>query len=89
MAPRPGPRQRWFLAFLEELLEADEDTLGLLADAPLGDDPPAAVRVLRYRYRYTTPAERADTGEWWHRELLGTYVEPVTLDALAGGRWTR
>jgi hypothetical protein len=40
------------------------------------------LRVRRYRYRYTTPAERAETGDWWHRERVGTYVGAVSLDRL-------
>lgn len=74
MRPRPGPRQRWLYRFLEKLLDADPATRSLLGDDPFGDDPPERVRVVRYRYRYTTPGERAETGDWWARERLGTYV---------------
>ncbi|MDX1748071.1 MAG: lipase maturation factor family protein, partial [Halobacteriales archaeon] len=82
MVPRPGPRQRWFLAFLRSILEGDEAVLGLLRSNPFPEDPPDKVRVLRYRYRFTTPEERAQTGEWWARERIGTYVGPVTLGDL-------
>jgi hypothetical protein len=34
---------------------------------------------LLYRYRFTTAAERRETGAWWHRELLGDYLPPVAL----------
>jgi hypothetical protein len=85
MRPRPGPRQRWFLAFLEALLEHDPAVRSLLGDDPFPDGPPERVRVLRYRYRFTTPAERAETGQWWHRERLGTYVGPVSLPELRVG----
>lgn len=82
MRPRPGPRQRWFLAFLEDLLENDEDTLGLLAHNPFPEDPPERVRVTRYRYRFTTPEERAVTGRWWERTRVGLYVPSVSVTEL-------
>jgi len=81
MRPRPTRRQRWLFVLLEALLEHDDATLDLIADAPF-EDAPEIVRVTRYRYRFTTPAERAETREWWHRERVGTYVAPVALDEL-------
>ncbi len=86
MRPRPGRRQRWLLALLEALLEGDDDKRSLLRDDPFDGDPPERVRVLRYRYRFTTPEERAETGDWWVRERVGTYVAPVALsDPRSGG----
>ena len=81
MQPRPGPRQGWLLAFLARLLEGDERTLGLLASVPF-DEPPEKVRVLRYRYQFTTPEERSETGEWWNRERVGTYLRPMSMAQL-------
>jgi len=77
--PRRG---RWFYGFLRKLLAADEAMLGLLADDPFDGDAPTYVRVERYRYRFTTPEERADTGRWWERERVNTYVPPVSLEEL-------
>ena len=84
MRPRPGPRQRWLLALLEALLEGDADALGLLRSSPF-PEPPERIRVLRYRYRFTTPEEREETGRWWHRERIGTYVGPVSSADLRSG----
>jgi hypothetical protein len=76
-----GPRRHpWISRLLSKLLAADDATLALLDSDPFDGDPPAAVRVLRYRYRYTTPEERAETGDWWHRERAGTYVRPVSRE---------
>jgi hypothetical protein len=33
------------------------------------------VRVLAYRYRFTTQQERARTGNWWVAEYLGEYPD--------------
>jgi hypothetical protein len=82
MRPRPTRRQRWFLALLEALLENDNATLGLLRTAPFPDDGLEMVRVIRYRYRFTSPEERAETGQWWRRERVGTYVTAVSLSDL-------
>jgi len=80
MRRQPGRRRgAWFTRFLEKLLEADEDVLGLLAEDPFDGDAPAHVRTIRYRYRYTTPEERAESGRWWERERVNVYVPPVSL----------
>ena len=71
--------QEWFYPFLQKLLEADHATLALLRHDPFDGTRPRYVRARLYRYRFTTPAERRETGAWWHRELLGEYVRPVSL----------
>jgi hypothetical protein len=32
-----------------------------------------------YDYRFTTFAERRQTGNWWKRELKGAYFPPISL----------
>ena len=84
-AMAPSPRcHPWFTRFLAKLLEEDESTRSLLAEDPFagGEASPTHVRAVRYRYRYTTPEERAETGRWWERERVGTYVEATTLEEL-------
>jgi len=76
----------WFVPFLAKLLEADGPTLRLLRVDPFGGARPRFVRARLYRYRFTTPAERHETGAWWHREFVGDYVRPVTLGALHDSR---
>lgn len=88
MRPRPGPRQRWLLALIAKLLEGDPATESLLAATPF-EEPPKRIRVLRYRYRFTTREERAETGRWWARERVGTYVPSSTREELPDGRRTR
>jgi hypothetical protein len=69
----------WFVPFLAKLLEADRPTLRLLRKDPFEGRPPRFVRALLYLYRFTTPREHRETGAWWHRELVGDYVPPVSL----------
>jgi hypothetical protein len=69
----------WFVPFLAKLLEGDRPTLRLLRTDPFAGRPPRFVRALRYLYRFTTPREHRETSAWWHRELVGDYVPPVSL----------
>ena len=69
----------WFVPFLAKLLESDRPTLRLLRKDPFEGHPPRFVRALLYLYRFTTPKEHRETGAWWHRELVGDYVPPVSL----------
>ena len=70
----------WFAPLLVRLLQGDRDTLGLLRSNPFPDRPPHYIRARHYRYRFTTPAERASTGRWWSRELIGVYHPAMSLD---------
>ncbi len=79
-AAMSSPRyHEWFVPFLAKLLEADRPTLALLHHDPFDGRRPHFVRARLYRYRFTTPAERRESGAWWHRELLDEYLRPVAL----------
>jgi len=69
----------WFVPLMAKLLEADRATLGLLARDPFAGRRPRFVRARLFRYRFTTPRERQETHAWWHRELVGDYLPPVSL----------
>jgi hypothetical protein len=67
----------WLPVLVGKLLTGDPAVLRLLRHNPFPDSPPAYVRARFYRYRYTTRAERRETGAWWHRTLVGDYL-PAT-----------
>jgi len=73
---------RWFFNFIERLLTNDRAVLRLMGPNPFSEAPPAFVRALFYQYRYTTPEQKRQTGAWWARQLLGTYLPPMSLDSL-------
>jgi hypothetical protein len=73
-------RNPWFGDLLYKLLEGAPPVLALLAENPFPDEPPKWVRATRYKYRFTTPAERTTTGDCWVREPLGPYVPPLSLE---------
>ncbi len=77
----PAYADPWLEPFLLGLLRGDPDILSLVDRNPFPDEPPVAIRVRRFRYRFTTGAEKRRTGRWWDRELLGEVVRPVRLPA--------
>jgi hypothetical protein len=79
-AMSPPSAHPWMATLVARLLENDPATLKLLGRNPFPDHPPALVRARLYRYRFTTRAERRQTGAWWSRDLLGDYLPPLRLD---------
>jgi hypothetical protein len=63
----------WFRSFCERLLEASPDVLALMDDDPFNGRPPRMLRAVLYRYRFSDPATRRDSGAWWTRERIGLY----------------
>jgi hypothetical protein len=80
-AMSPRPRDVWFYALIDKLLEGDRAVLRLLASNPFPGEPPRFVRARYYRYRFTTPPERRATGAWWVRHLAGEYLRPTARRA--------
>ena len=74
-------RNPWFGDLLYRLLQGAPPVLALLADNPFPGEQPKWVRATLYQYRFTTPAERAATGDCWVRERLGPYVPPLSLQS--------
>jgi predicted DCC family thiol-disulfide oxidoreductase YuxK len=73
--------QPWFQRLIERLLVGAPPVLDLLESNPFPGAPPRYVRARFYRYRFTTAAQRAQTGEWWSRVHIGEYFPPVSLRA--------
>jgi hypothetical protein len=67
----------WFARFMGKLQEGSPQVLSLLAANPFPGKPPVYVRALLYRYFYTTPEQRAATGQIWQREYLRVYWPPA------------
>ena len=69
----------WIESLIIQLLENDPEVRSLIKHSPFPDAPPRFLRLQLYDYEFTTPEEKAETGNWWKRELLGTYLRPVAL----------
>jgi hypothetical protein len=71
-------RSPWMYGFANALLRAEPSVLALLED-PFAGEAPTFVRVVRYRYRFTTPEQRAINGDWWSRERIGPWSPAMRL----------
>ncbi len=74
--------ERWFVKFIQKLLEGDSGILKLLGSNPFPGKPPHFIRAQFYRYQFTTVEERMNTGAWWKRTLIDDYLPPVTISDL-------
>ena len=72
----------WFVNFCVRLLQGSPEVLALLKTNPFPQAPPRYIRARLYDYRFTTREERRRSGAWWHRELRGDYLPPISLDML-------
>jgi hypothetical protein len=76
-----GPYENpWLGDLIYRLLDGSPPVLDLLAKDPFPEQPPEWVRGTLYRYRFTTPTERAASGDCWVRERLGPYLPPISLE---------
>ena len=64
----------WFEEFLFALLDNSPTVSALLEHNPFPDTAPRYIRVLAYRYTFTDPEQRAQSGNWWQREALGPFM---------------
>jgi hypothetical protein len=64
----------WFEEFLYALLDNSPHVKALLANDPFPDEAPRYIRVDAYKYTFTTPEQREQTGNWWNRELQGPFL---------------
>jgi hypothetical protein len=72
----------WFLRFVKKLLLGDRAILRLMGRNPFPERPPVFIRAVLYRYRYTDWKEKRETGAWWRRQILGMYLQAVSLETL-------
>lgn len=63
----------------ELLLINDPDVLALFASNPFPDAPPKEVRAVLWQYWFTSMRQKRRTGDWWRRQLLGTYAPTLTM----------
>ena len=69
----------WTVQLMVKLLQGSPEVLHLFANNPFPGSPPRYVRAMVYDYRFTTPAERRATGDWWQREWKGEYLPVLSL----------
>lgn len=67
-------RNPWLANLMRRLLQGEPTVVDLLEVNPFEETPPKQVRALIYQYRFTTPKERAATGNWWKRRDRALYA---------------
>ncbi|MBV9492170.1 MAG: lipase maturation factor family protein, partial [Verrucomicrobia bacterium] len=72
--------ERWFLNFLERLLQGSPAVLNLLQTNPFPDKPPRYVRARLFQYHFSDFTTRDRTGAWWTRDDEQTYCPALTLE---------
>ena len=63
----------WLAFFLYRLLTNQPEVLRLIQTNPFPTTPPKQIRVLQYRYNFTTPPSK----DYWKRELINTEWFPT------------
>src|SRR5205823_2968603 len=64
-ALNPEGAQSWLSPLARHLLAGTPDVLALLGENPFPERAPRYLRLAYYRYRFSTPPERARSGDWW------------------------
>ncbi|BFZ13139.1 hypothetical protein BsWGS_16177 [Bradybaena similaris] len=74
----------WLVHLAAKLLVNDENTESLISHNPFhGRPPPKYVRAEHYKYKFTKiGSQEAQSGQWWKRNRVGSYLPPVSLDML-------
>jgi hypothetical protein len=73
----PWQQSSWVVLAQQRLLEGSPGVLRLFRRDPFDGRPPALVRTVLWRYRFTDLATKRRTGAWWRRELVGPFTGVV------------
>ena len=71
----------WFMSLMKRILDGQKPVLALFEQNPFPKAPPRYVRALAFEYRFTTPAERRATGNWWAQTPRGEYLRAISLES--------
>jgi len=85
-ALNPEGARDWLQSLMGHVLRGTPAVLALLGDDPFPDQPPRYVRLAYFRYRFSTPSERAASGAWWQRERVGELTRPLSVTELSPPR---
>ncbi|MDE2491002.1 MAG: lipase maturation factor family protein [Elusimicrobia bacterium] len=74
-----GAPSPWFGNLLYRLLQGSPSVEALMGPSPLGRTKPLYARAWLWSTRFSTPAQRRASGDWWRREREGLYFPVVSL----------
>jgi hypothetical protein len=75
----PARERFWIERFVTRLLQGSPAVLGLLEGEPFPGGPPRYVRLVLYRYEFSS-----QDGAWWRRQRLRELLGPVALADVGG-----
>jgi hypothetical protein len=72
-----GPPQAapWLGGLIRAVAEGRQPALRLFADNPFPQQPPQWLRMQLQKYRFSTPEERAESGNWWVVSEPSSYLK--------------
>ncbi len=76
----PRSAEPWLVPLLRRLLEGEPAVWSLIGPQSFGSAPPRYLRLAYYRYHFSTPEIKRETGAWWQREFVG-YLTPALSSA--------
>lgn len=68
----------WTVRLVWKLLHNDPGALSLFGGNPFPGHPPHYIRAVLFRYRFARPG--TSRGRWWEREVIGTWLPPLSAD---------
>jgi len=68
----------WTVHLVWKLLHNDPGALSLFGGNPFPNRPPRYIRATLYRYRFAPPGN--PEGRWWNRDVLGSWLPPLSVD---------
>ena len=77
----------WFVHLVVKLLENQKSVTGLLKTNPFKEEAPRFIRAGLYVYRFSTPAEKKESGRIWVRDFKYEYMQPQSLNDLSSVRF--
>jgi predicted DCC family thiol-disulfide oxidoreductase YuxK len=72
----------WVGNLLVRLLNGEPAVTRLMGPSPFAE-PPRFMRIVRYRYTFTTAEQRERSGAWWERQYLDVWFPPARVAARA------
>ena len=67
----------WVMNTEARLLQNEPAVMQLFARNPFPVKPPIAVRAVQWQYWFSSEQEKAKTGAWWDRKLIGLYAPEI------------
>ena len=62
----------WLQNLMARIFMNSDDVLGLLKKNPF-PEVPSYLRIVKYRYKFSSLKDLLEKGQWWEREYIGLY----------------